>query len=191
MISEVSPSLSADSFARERSGFSAMISALCSLARGCGGPLVNGARAGRAQASPPAMRSAISAPFFGALNRARSHCRFAPPPIHAVPYLLRGSEPLFLKRQCDRILGLAWKLASTCWTICVTSGRFSWPSPRVRSHCRFRNRGAESLRKSGIKWTGGGAERRCGRALPSPSRSQASNWTRSWSTFWPAGGCGA
>jgi hypothetical protein len=40
------------------------------------------------------------------LRRARSHCRFAPPLIHFIPYSLTYSVPLFLKRQCDRTLGL-------------------------------------------------------------------------------------
>jgi hypothetical protein len=38
-------------------------------------------------------------------RRARSHCRFVPPLIHFIPDLLRESVPLFLKRQCDRMLG--------------------------------------------------------------------------------------
>jgi hypothetical protein len=37
--------------------------------------------------------------------RARSHRRFVPPLIHAIPYSLTYSVPLFLKRQCDRTLG--------------------------------------------------------------------------------------
>jgi hypothetical protein len=36
---------------------------------------------------------------------------------------------------------------------------------RVRSHCRLRNRGTNSLRKSGMEWMSGGAKRRCGRTL--------------------------
>jgi hypothetical protein len=38
-------------------------------------------------------------------HRARSHCRFAPPLIHFIPYLLTYSVPLSLKRQCDRTPG--------------------------------------------------------------------------------------
>jgi hypothetical protein len=34
----------------------------------------------------------------------------------------------------------------------------------VRSQCRFINRGTEYVRGSGMKWTGGGAKRRCDRA---------------------------
>ena len=34
-----------------------------------------------------------------------SHCRFAPPPIHKIPYSLAYSAPLFLKRQRDRTQG--------------------------------------------------------------------------------------
>jgi hypothetical protein len=36
--------------------------------------------------------------------RARSHCRFALPRTRFITDLLRESVPLFLKRQCDRIL---------------------------------------------------------------------------------------
>ena len=41
----------------------------------------------------------------GGENRARSHCRFVRPRIRFIPYSLRYSVPLFLKRQCDRTLG--------------------------------------------------------------------------------------
>jgi hypothetical protein len=36
---------------------------------------------------------------------------------------------------------------------------------RVRSHCRFRNRGTEYVTESGMKWMSGGAKRQCGRVL--------------------------
>jgi hypothetical protein len=39
---------------------------------------------------------------------------------------------------------------------------------RVRSHCRFRNRGTESLSESGIKWVRGMAKRQRDRALCAP-----------------------
>jgi hypothetical protein len=43
---------------------------------------------------------------FGGDPRARSHCRFVPPPlIRFIPYAQRESVPLFLKRQCDQTLG--------------------------------------------------------------------------------------
>jgi hypothetical protein len=42
-------------------------------------------------------------------------------------------------------------------------------SPRVRSHCRFRNSGAGYVSESGMKRTSGGAKRQCDRALCSPS----------------------
>jgi hypothetical protein len=42
--------------------------------------------------------------------------------------------------------------------------------PRVRSHCRFRNRGAEYVRESGIKWMRGSTRRQCDRALVRPPR---------------------
>ena len=35
----------------------------------------------------------------------RSHCRFAPPPIHFIPDSRTYSVPQFLKRQCDRSRG--------------------------------------------------------------------------------------
>jgi hypothetical protein len=41
----------------------------------------------------------------GGGNRARSHRRFARPPISVIPDSLRYSVPLFLKRQCDRTPG--------------------------------------------------------------------------------------
>ena len=37
-------------------------------------------------------------------SRVRSHCRFVLPLIHFIPFSLRESVPLFLKRQCDRTL---------------------------------------------------------------------------------------
>ena len=40
--------------------------------------------------------------------------------------------------------------------------------PRVRPHCRFRNRGTEYVSKSGINWMSGGAKRQCDRALVMP-----------------------
>jgi hypothetical protein len=54
-------------------------------------------RAGPRAAGPPALQG---------LPRAGSHCRFVLPLIHLIPDSLRDSGPLFLKRQCDRILGL-------------------------------------------------------------------------------------
>jgi hypothetical protein len=39
--------------------------------------------------------------------RARSHCCFVPPLIRSIPDSLTYSVPLFLKRQCGRILGAA------------------------------------------------------------------------------------
>ena len=40
------------------------------------------------------------------IGRARSHCRVVLPVIHFIPDLLTYSVPLFLKRQCDRTLGI-------------------------------------------------------------------------------------
>jgi hypothetical protein len=37
--------------------------------------------------------------------------------------------------------------------------------PRVRSHCRFRNRGTEYVSESGKKWMQGSTKRQCDRAL--------------------------
>ena len=42
------------------------------------------------------------------------------------------------------------------------------PAPRVRSHCRFRNRGTDYVRESGMKWMNASTKRQCDRALPSP-----------------------
>jgi hypothetical protein len=36
---------------------------------------------------------------------------------------------------------------------------------RVRSHCRFRNRGTDYLSESGIEWMSGSTKRQCDRAL--------------------------
>ena len=40
--------------------------------------------------------------------------------------------------------------------------------PRVRSHCRFRKRGAEYVNESGMKWISGRTTRQSGRALAEP-----------------------
>jgi hypothetical protein len=48
----------------------------------------------------------------------------------------------------------------------VVSGRAR--SPRVRSHCRFRNRSTEYVRESGVEWMSGSTKRQCDRALRSP-----------------------
>jgi hypothetical protein len=49
---------------------------------------------------------------------------------------------------------------------------YGWPPSRVRSHCRFRNRGTDSLSKSVIKWMSDGTKRQCDQTLPpSPSPS--------------------
>jgi hypothetical protein len=58
----------------------------------------------------------------------------------------------------------------------VSRGGLDGEVTRVRSHCHFRNRGADSLSESGIKWMSGGTKRQCDRALmryssvPSTSR---------------------
>jgi hypothetical protein len=43
------------------------------------------------------------------------------------------------------------------------------PAPRIRSQCRFRNRGTDYLSESGIKWTSGSAKGQCDRARPAPA----------------------
>jgi hypothetical protein len=55
----------------------------------------------RAGADPDAARQ-----WGRGLGRARSHRRFVLPFIHFIPGLLTYSVPLFLKRRCDRTLGL-------------------------------------------------------------------------------------
>jgi hypothetical protein len=55
--------------------------------------------------------------------------------------------------------------AAARWPAATASSR-----PGVRSHCRFRKRGSEHVSDSGMKWVGGGAKRRCGRALGRPRR---------------------
>jgi hypothetical protein len=44
--------------------------------------------------------------------RARSHCRFAPPLTHLIPYSVKYSVPLFLKRHCNRAPGARLVLAA-------------------------------------------------------------------------------
>jgi hypothetical protein len=46
--------------------------------------------------------------------RARSHCRFVPSLIPSAPDSRTYSEPLFLKRQCDRTLGAALYCSAAC-----------------------------------------------------------------------------
>jgi Na+/melibiose symporter-like transporter len=55
--------------------------------------------------------------------RARSHCHFVPPLIHFIPYLLRDSAPLFLKRNCHQTLHQVWTsvMTMTLWSA-VSSG---------------------------------------------------------------------
>ena len=49
---------------------------------------------------------------------------------------------------------------------------------RVRSHCRFRNRGTEYVSEFGIKWLSGGAKRQCDRALAEPHAARAGGQRR-------------
>jgi hypothetical protein len=48
-------------------------------------------------------------------------------------------------------------------------------SPRIRSHYRFRNRDAEYVSESCIKWMSGGTKRQCDRALRSPLKAAPYN----------------
>jgi hypothetical protein len=50
-------------------------------------------------------------------------------------------------------------------------------SPGVRSHCRFRTRGAESLGGSGLVELNGGAKRQCDRLLLGAARAHPSDTT--------------
>ena len=80
----------------------------------------------------------------GAGRGARSHCRFVPPRVHFIPYLLTYSLSLFLKRQCDRILAgrraraLAsrgrWRSSSSTTTPPL---RRSSPTPPSPAQLRF------------------------------------------------------
>jgi hypothetical protein len=61
--------------------------------------------------------------------------------------------------------------------------------PRVRLHCRFRNRGTEYVSKSGMKWMGGSTKRQCDRALGVPAQRAPQNAAASavlhgTSSFW-------
>ena len=55
--------------------------------------------------------------------------------------------------------------------------RAAAPPPRVWSHCRFRNRGTDSLSESGAKRTSGSTHRKFDRALP-PPRAEAGEHLR-------------
>jgi hypothetical protein len=65
-----------------------------------------GRLAGGGACGPAPRGRAAGPPALQGLARARSHCRFVPPLIHFTPDSLRDLVPLFLKRQCDRTLGL-------------------------------------------------------------------------------------
>jgi hypothetical protein len=74
--------------------------------------------------------------------RTRSHYRFVLPLIHFIPYSLTYSVPLFLKRQCDRTLGVrghpgragqrAGRARQRAPPPAAAGGRV-----RARPHCRF------------------------------------------------------
>jgi hypothetical protein len=46
------------------------------------------------------------------------------------------------------------------------SSRAARSGVRVRSHCRFRNRGIEYVSESGVKWMSGSTKRQCDQTLP-------------------------
>jgi hypothetical protein len=48
--------------------------------------------------------------------------------------------------------------------------------PRVRSQCRFSNRGTEYVSRSGIKWMSGSTKRQCDRTLAPPARDPRAVW---------------
>ena len=52
----------------------------------------------------------------GGPRRAWPHCRFAPPLIRFIPDSLTYSVPLFLNRQCDRILRRRARSTHTAWS---------------------------------------------------------------------------
>ena len=62
--------------------------------RGGGGGGEGGGAGGHGRAAGRAHRA----------GRARPHCRCVRPLVHVIPYSLRESVSLFLKRQCDRTL---------------------------------------------------------------------------------------
>ena len=49
-----------------------------------------------------------------------------------------------------------------------------WCPPKVRSHCRFRNRGTKYVSESGMKRMSGGTKRQCDRALCPTSAASSS-----------------
>jgi hypothetical protein len=57
-------------------------------------------------------------------------------------------------------------------------------SPRVRSHCRFRNRSTEYVRKFDMKWISGSTKRQCDRARTPPRRIGTPGSSRPWARVW-------
>jgi hypothetical protein len=72
--------------------------------------------------------TATAAAASGGESRTGSHCRFAPPLIHFIPYSLTYSVPLFMKRQCGRILG-EWP----CFGGTARAARRAWTSRACRA----------------------------------------------------------
>jgi hypothetical protein len=75
-------------------------------------------------------------------------------------FIRHGSPPGHMARRQRRVSEPAGRSASG------SDARLSRRArTRVRSHCRFRNRGTEYVRDFGIKWMSSSTKRRCDRAL--------------------------
>jgi hypothetical protein len=84
-----------------------------------------------------------------------------PPPPRSAAWLLPAA-PSGPRRRCP---------AATGAPRAGRPGRIgAGARPRVRSHCRFRIRGTDHVRKSVMKWMKSGAKRQCDRALAPPRR---------------------
>jgi hypothetical protein len=93
-------------------------------------------------AKAASLYSRISRVYDGAL-RARPHPRFVPPPIQFILDSLIYSVPLFLKRQCDRTLGVLLFAVVGCVLMVVEV------EPRATPHCRCRKAVLQRLRVLG------------------------------------------
>ena len=109
-------------------------------------------------ARPPTPQPARR-PIAGAATRAAAcHHRAARPPPSRSRSSLRPPPPAARRAPVS---------APACchpWR-----GRGSGRTPRVRSHCRFRNRSPEYVSESGITWISGRTKRQCDRALRTPA----------------------
>jgi hypothetical protein len=82
---------------------------------------------------------------------------------HVCTYVFQAIT-LLLQRSCLRVRTASFSRSQTP----PADVRPVDAPPRVRSHCRFRNRGTEYVSKSGVKGMSGSTKRQCDRALAPP-----------------------